>query len=205
VAACVRERVARRYPIAVVCSGRDATRFSTGPKREVILCAGHFWDEGENVAPLIGAASRVPWPMLVDGGSDSRSPGPGGLRRLERLTSRRAARLYSRASIFVAVARQEAVGLSPLEAAFSGCALVLGDIPSLREIWDDAAMFVDPESSDTLVEALTTLIGNQTLRQNLARRALERAQQYGVDSTARGYLSLYRELTMPLTTAAAAL
>ena len=33
-------------------------------------------------------------------------------------------------------ARYEPFGLSILEAALSGCALVLGDLPSLRELWD---------------------------------------------------------------------
>ena len=61
---------------------------------------------------------------------------------------------FERAAIFAAPARYEPFGLSILEAALAGCALVLGDIPSLRENWNDAALFVPPEDSRTLEAAL---------------------------------------------------
>jgi glycogen(starch) synthase len=44
-------------------------------------------------------------------------------------------------------ARYEPFGLSVLEAALSGCALVLGDIASLREVWGGAACYVRPGDS----------------------------------------------------------
>ena len=44
------------------------------------------------------------------------------------------------AAIFARPARYEPFGLAILEAAQAGCALVLGDIPSLRELWADAAL-----------------------------------------------------------------
>ena len=52
------------------------------------------------------------------------------------------ARKMAEASIYALPARYEPFGLSALEAALSGCALVLGDIPSLREIWGPAAIYV---------------------------------------------------------------
>ena len=38
----------------------------------------------------------------------------------------------------------EPFGLAVLEAAQAGCALVLSDIPTFRELWDGAAVFADP-------------------------------------------------------------
>ncbi|MEB3829625.1 glycosyltransferase [Phormidium sp. CCY1219] len=52
---------------------------------------------------------------------------------------------YARAAIYAFPARYEPFGLSVLEAALSGCALVLGDIPRLREMWGDAAVFANPD------------------------------------------------------------
>ena len=63
---------------------------------------------------------------------------------LGRLSAGELADWYARAAIYALPARYEPFGLSALEAALSGCALVLGDIPSLREIWGDAALFVPP-------------------------------------------------------------
>ena len=57
---------------------------------------------------------------------------------------------YERAAIYALPARYEPFGLSVLEAASQGCALVLGDIASLRENWDDAAVFVPPDDGEDL-------------------------------------------------------
>ena len=48
----------------------------------------------------------------------------------------------ARCPIFVSAARYEPFGLAVLEAAQAGCALVLSDIPTFRELWDGAALFV---------------------------------------------------------------
>ncbi len=75
-----------------------------------------------------------------------------------------------RASIFALPARYEPFGLLPLEAALSGCALVLGDIPSLREVWGDAAWFVPPDDRDALTAAIGSLIASPRLLQRAGRR-----------------------------------
>ena len=66
----------------------------------------------------------------------------------------RCQRGIARAAIYALPAHYEPFGLSILEAAMSGCALVLGDIPSLREIWGDAAVFVHPDNRDAVARCL---------------------------------------------------
>jgi len=78
-----------------------------------------------------------------------------------------------------------------LEAGLSGCALVLGDIPSLRELWDGAALFVPPDQPAPLRKALTELISNPERRQSLATAARHRGLQYSPARMARGYLGIY--------------
>ena len=73
---------------------------------------------------------------------------------LGRLDERRWPSGWPRAAIYALPARYEPFGLSALEAALSGCALVLGDIPSLREVWGDAAVFVPPDDAGGLRDAL---------------------------------------------------
>ena len=96
--------------------------------------------------------------MLVAG--DGRHPEGGGagelenLRHLGRLAPADLASWLGRAAIYALPARYEPFGLSILEAALAGCALVLGDIDSLRELWDGCALFVPPEDDDALAEAL---------------------------------------------------
>src|SRR5207247_11301423 len=84
-----------------------------------------------------------------------------------------------------------AFGLSALEAALSGCALVLGDIGSLREIWGDAATFVPPDDPAALGEALRELIANPSLREEKAQQAFVRAHEFTPDRMASSYLEAY--------------
>jgi glycosyltransferase involved in cell wall biosynthesis len=93
-------------------------------------------------------------------GADA-AAGPGTLanyRALGFLSREEIAHWLSVASIYCAPARYEPFGLSILEAALSGCALVLGDIPSLREIWEGAAVFVDPTDAHAITGAIQQLI-----------------------------------------------
>ena len=81
-----------------------------------------------------------------------------------------------------------------LEAAQAGCALVLGDIPSLRELWGDAAWFVAPGDADGLRYALLRLIGDEPLRHALSRQARRRAERYTPCAMATQYREAYVEL-----------
>ena len=64
------------------------------------------------------------------------------LGRLERRRMSRVSLPRSRSSC--RRARYEPFGLAVLEAAQAGCALVLSDIPTFRELWNGAAQFVPP-------------------------------------------------------------
>ncbi len=111
---------------------------------------------------------------------------------LGRLPSDELARWYGRASIYALPARYEPFGLSALEAALSGCALVLGDIESLREIWRDSAIYVPPEDSDALAAALCALIADPPQRDEMARLAASRARWFTPERMAAAYLEAYR-------------
>ncbi len=103
----------------------------------------------------------------------------------------------ARAAIYALPARYEPFGLSVLEAAAAGCALVLGDIASLRETWAGAALFVPPDDEAALGEALRRLIAAPAERARLAERALRRARALTAAAMAERTLGLYRSLRRP--------
>ena len=76
----------------------------------------------------------------------------------------------------------------------SGCALVLGDIPSLRELWEGAALFVPPDDAGALAETLNGLILDEAAREDLAIRALRRSRGHTSAGMAAGYLDAYDDL-----------
>ena len=91
-------------------------------------------------------------------------------------------------------ARYEPFGLCALEAGLAGCALVLGDIPSLREVWGGAALYVDPDDEALLERVLNRLIEDAELRDEMSHRARKRAALYTVERMADGYNQLYASL-----------
>jgi glycosyltransferase involved in cell wall biosynthesis len=110
------------------------------------------------------------------------------------LAARDLAHFYGRAAIYALPARYEPFGLSVLEAAMSGCALVLGDIPSLRENWTNAAIFVPPNDPEALEAALKQLISDSNLRGSLRTRARARARRFTPRRMANAYLATYRDV-----------
>ena len=71
---------------------------------------------------------------------------------------------------------------------------MLGDVPSLRELWDGAAIFVDPDDHGALHDVLETLAGAPELRADLSEEAEQRAASYPIERTARSYRQLYESL-----------
>ncbi|MGA9520427.1 MAG: glycosyltransferase family 4 protein [Myxococcaceae bacterium] len=186
----------------VIANARGRVRFASAPTKEpFILSAGRLWDEAKNVAALAEIASELPWPVRVageaahpsrpDDGFASRSSVEG----LGRLAPEALAVEMSRAAIYALPARYEPFGLSPLEAALSGCALVLGDIPSLREIWGDAAVFVPPDDQDALRDALLKLIDDLPLRMQMSHRARTRAARYDHQAFTDAWLEEYGRIS----------
>lgn len=186
---------------AVVRNGRDRRHFERGGDKEpLVLCAGRLWDAAKNAQALAAVAPLLEWPVCIAGeavspdGSRSRLAG-GNLTLLGALVPRQLASWYRRAAIYALPARYEPFGLTVLEAALSGCALLLGDIPSLREIWGDAAWYVPPDDHGQLRARLSELIAGSAVRTELAGRAGEVAVRLSPESMAQGYQHLYHELT----------
>ncbi|MBN8228517.1 glycosyltransferase family 4 protein [Corallococcus macrosporus] len=195
----VHTRDARAFPAArVIPNARCATRFPPSRKERFVLAAGRLWDEAKNLAALEAVAPGLPFPIHVAG--DALHPEGNAVattrstRPLGHLAPPVLARWMARASVYALPARYEPFGLSALEAALAGCALVLGDIPSLREVWGDAAHFVPPNDSRELARALRFLMNHPRERTALAARGRERALTFTPDRMVEAYLDLYASL-----------
>lgn len=186
-------RIARQG--TVIPNGVDAGGFAPGEKEPMVLAAGRLWDPAKNLETLEEAAPRLPWPVYV-AGSGRELGAPGNTRALGRLPHDAMRGWMSRAAVYAFPARYEPFGLSVLEAALSGCALVLGDIPSLRELWGEAALYVSPDDVDALVDAVSRLAAEPTTRSRLGAAARDRAVGFTAARQARAYLDVYRHLVV---------
>ena len=180
-----------------VYNGRAHGGFRPLGKERFVLTAGRLWDPAKNVTGLASAATQIAWPIYAAGaasGPDGSEIDLDGLQLLGELDPITLSRWYGRAAVFASPARYEPFGLAVLEAALSGCALLLGDIPSLREIWADAALFVDPDDPNEIARSLTKLITDANLWATLAREARARALEFSSERMTHGYLALYEQL-----------
>jgi glycogen(starch) synthase len=181
----------------VISNARDPADYLPATKEPFVLSAGRLWDEAKNVSALCKVAPTLPWPVLLAG----RDVGPDGQARelnpvthLGNLTPRQMAHWLGRATIYAAPARYEPFGLSALEAGLSGCALVLGDIDSLHEVWEDSALYVRPGSPDDLREGLLDLMRHPRALPFFGELARSRALLFNPHRFASAYRNLYRSL-----------
>jgi glycosyltransferase involved in cell wall biosynthesis len=191
-------RDVRRPPGTVIYNGRDLAPPNVGGERShLVFAAGRLWDEAKNIRVLDLAARDVQWPVYVAGEPIA----PHGqemellhARTLGPLSSNEMQQWLARAAIYALPALYEPFGLSVLEAALQGCALVLGDIPSLREVWGDAAIFVSSRDPDQWAAELNRLSEDPERMREYAERAQLRAERYSRAAMTQGYDALYAEL-----------
>jgi glycosyltransferase involved in cell wall biosynthesis len=163
----------------VIPNGRSAGWVRDVPKERLVVAAGRVWDEAKGTATVEAVRGRVPYDVVAAGEGSATGPLPFA----------ELGALLCRATAFAGPARYEPFGLTALEAGLAGCALVLGDIPSLREVWGDAAVYVPPGDDDALAAALTSL------DPGAGARARDKAKTYPPDRMAASYLDLYGGLS----------
>ncbi len=204
------EAVSKHYirpaQTSVVYNGRTPGLFNPHvSKEDYVVSVGRLWDSGKQVT-LLAQQEEMPQTAYIVGseqhpdaalrsrtifGNSGRSrihfKGPQSESQLRQL--------YARASLYIATSRYEPFGLAPLEAAFSRCALVCNDIPSLREVWGESALYFPANSGTGLGQALERLAGDRELRLTLGALAYQRAlQRYTADRMVDGYLELYQSM-----------
>jgi glycogen(starch) synthase len=185
----------------VIPIGCDTRLFAPDTKEELILSASRSWDGVRNLELLQTACDRLRWPVYA-AADDTRPPATtprpeapdSGVRSLGYLSRSGLAEWLGRAAVYALPGSIDPSGLSVMEAALAGCAMVLGETEPLREVWTDAALFVANDDPVDLTAALNRLSEEPELRHSLGERAHERARGFGMSSSARAYLALYEEL-----------
>ena len=183
-------------PPVVIHNGRSLPHAS-GALHDGAFTAGRLWDRGKNVATLDRAAARLGIPFRAAGatsGPHGEHVHPAHLHLLGQVDDAVIADCLSARPIFASAALYEPFGLAVLEAALSGCPLVLSDIPTFRELWEGVATFVPARDSDGFVVAIEALAGDATLRAARGNLAHHRALSYSPDRQRRAMTALYDRL-----------
>jgi glycosyltransferase involved in cell wall biosynthesis len=196
-AAATKEAYSLDRPVLAVHNGRSTQSVRALPQGDFVLAAGRLWDEGKNVRTLDRAAAQISIPFQAAGAT----AGPNGatveldhLQAAGELSEERVRGLVAAKPIFGSAALYEPFGLSVLEAAQAGCALVLSDIPTHRELWEGAALFVDARDDQGFAEAISDLFGDRDKRNRLGKATRNRARRYSPDEMARAMADIYERV-----------
>ena len=168
-----------------------------------VLTVGRIWDDAKNVR-LLHQAHRlqsvgVSEGWSVDVAGDATHPDGGmtdldGMNTLGPLSHDAVLDRMRRTKVYALPARYEPFGLSAAEAAACGCALVLSDIATLREVWGDAATYCDPDDAAAWAAAVDRLLGDDDARHAAADAARQRVVRYDAVCQAAAYHDLYRHV-----------
>ena len=166
---------------------RPAPRAENAALAPSVLTAGRLWDEAKNLAVLDRAAARLPVTVEAAGslrGSDGTAIILRRIVPLGHLTQPLLRARLAERPIFVSTALYEPFGLAVLEAALAGCALVLSDIPTFRELWGGVAAFVPAHDDRALAAAIVRLLGDRVHRAAQGEAARAHAARYSVEAMA---------------------
>jgi glycosyltransferase involved in cell wall biosynthesis len=189
---------------SVIYNGRTPSLFNAhAQKQDLAVSVGRLWDPAKNVSMIARAA--ISGKVLIAGASTSPDDDSSAVNFLAEnptvevqglKTEPQLRELYSRAAIYIASSQYEPFGLAPLEAAFSRCAIVANDIPSLREIWGDTACYFRRNDVGAMAEVVERLMNDSSVRAMYAVLAYTRARmRYSANRMVSEYIALYDSLT----------
>jgi glycosyltransferase involved in cell wall biosynthesis len=101
--------------------------------------------------------------------------------------------LYTGALAFVYPSLYEGFGLPPLEAMQCGTPVITSNTSSLPEVVGDAGIMVDPKDEDLLCQKMLELYHDQSLRNKLASKAIDRAKLFSWKRCADETISAYKK------------
>jgi glycosyltransferase involved in cell wall biosynthesis len=142
----------------------------------------------DGAPPLVLAGTRPDDPALEGGGRK------GQVLALGRVADDLLPALYRGASFLVAPSLWEGFGLPAAEAMAAGTPVIAADRGALPEVVGDAGILLDVDRPEELRGAIRRLLDSPPLREELARRGLQRSASFRWRSTAEATLEIYDRL-----------
>lgn len=99
--------------------------------------------------------------------------------------------LYKEAGAFVFPTISEGFGLPGLEAMSAGCPVICSDIPVLKEIYGEAALYFDPLNPEEMAKKIVEVIDQKDKRNQMVERGRRQAEKYSWSKMAREILNVY--------------
>lgn len=102
--------------------------------------------------------------------------------------------LYTGAAVFAYPAFYEGFGMPPLEAMACGTPVVVGNNSSLPEVVGDAGLLVDAKNTQDIAKALTRVLTDKKLADDMIQKGLLQAQKFNWVTEAKKLAEIFRRV-----------
>jgi glycosyltransferase involved in cell wall biosynthesis len=100
--------------------------------------------------------------------------------------------VYRQNNMFVSATMQEGMSNAMLEAMASGLPIITTKCEGVEELISDNGIVAGEDSADSLANAIIKLAGNQQEYKTMCAAARRKAETFGWDKVAQGYIKLYQ-------------
>jgi glycosyltransferase involved in cell wall biosynthesis len=178
--------------VRVIANGRSLEAGTSDEHRLLrAVSAGRLWDEAKGLRTLLDVRSAIPIVVAGETGNEQEIP-ETPVRFAGVLSEDRVVSLFRGSSVYIVPSVYEPFGLAPLEAALCGCAVVARDLPSLREVWGEAATYFGDAGELELI--LDAFAANPSQLKVARASSMQRARRFSAEKMAHEYVALYGEL-----------
>lgn len=104
--------------------------------------------------------------------------------------------LYKKCEFFIYPSLYEGFGIPPLEAMKNGCAVIVSDIPSLKEVCTDAAFYVNPDDTESIKNGILKIIKDPVLKSDLKLKGNLRSDFFKWEISGKNIYDLIKNITV---------
>lgn len=102
--------------------------------------------------------------------------------------------LYKGAQMFIYPSYYEGFGIPILEAFQAGCPVVLANSSCFPEVADDAGVFFDPKSPQSLRKAILDILNDGEYRNRIIAKGTQRLKKFSWENSARQTVDIYKKV-----------
>ena len=192
--------------ISVIYCASDESRFhvlsQVPPSEERFALAVSSLDPRKNFSRLIDAFKDIKDCKLYIVGSynpafsqqNSQSTQQNNICFLGRVSDEELLRLYNQASCFIFPSVYEGFGIPPIEAMCCGCPVLASDIPVIREVCGDAALYFNPNSAQDIQQTIQRFLTDDTgMRTSLIEKGHQNKDKFSWTKTAQSVTQLVQQ------------
>ncbi len=169
------------------------------PRKKITTLLRAFREIADNpllddTALVIGGSKGWYYDEIFSTASELGLTESGRVRFLGRVPDEELPLWYNIATLFAYPSVYEGFGLPALEAMACGTPVVASNRSSLPEVVGDFGLLLEPEAIEEWSQAIKMLLLDSTQREELGKRALQRAQSFSWERTARETVEVYKRV-----------